>query len=263
MNKGKKNPPETGALSPEGRMALSRLAKDLLDQPVNDKWKQGQSQLLDFLVDQATAGIDLSKAYPEAYQLLLKDAALREAFIDLVEAIEAEKAGDLPELPPLDKIDLDFLKAPSRSVEQTGPGSWRVLLRRTAEELRKLYRPRELAYRSAAGVGEANWLSLVREDIDLNQDTSLAFSLELTRTSSPDELGLFASIALQSAPEEKTSIEYLFDLHVTWGSYKQTIALGENYRAQLPSLPIGLIEEGIDLNQDLEISLNFKQRNKE
>lgn len=232
--------------------ALRRLAEDLAHSATKGQWED-QGHLIDFLAEQAIKGTDLHKAYPEAFQSLLQDASLRQVFIDLIDSIEEEKAGEAPELPVLKNTDLGFLRdaeSPTK-IEQKGL-DWRLRLRRTAEDLRSLYLPHGLAYRSVSSLAEQAWFPLLREDIDLDAQTSIAIGLEVARTSSPEYLGLFTSLA--SNPSSSATSQFRYALKVNWGAYEGYVEIGESYRFSLPPIPVKVIEENLD--QDLRITLD-------
>lgn len=255
---GKNRLGDTGQFSPEQQVALTKLANDLLDNDNSDKWKRDQGHLLDFLVDRARSGTDLSKSYPGLYKLLIKDSHLRNIFIDLVESIEAETAGESLEIPEIKESDLGFLnrKQPAE-VSQTGPNSWRVLLQIARDELRKSYQPGNYALRSTRSEGES-WQTLLRQDLRVDDEISVAFRLEIAPSPKPDWLELFASLATDTS-RDAPEFKFQYQLHITWGSYEGSITVGDAYRAQLPSIPRAAIENPAD-TRDLIVSLDLERR---
>ena len=83
-----------------------------------------ERDMLSLIVSGALSGEDISRRYPAFYRKLLGNAELRQAFLDAIESVEAEHAGQLLPLPEGAKAGLDFLKStPSRPCNRNSPAA--------------------------------------------------------------------------------------------------------------------------------------------
>lgn len=272
MNSGKESPMHKGDqgewveklrsatdTSAEAQASLQALAHDLLSGSSQGEWGEREEALLDYLADQARRGKDLAKAHPEAFQLLLSNAALREAFLELIDSIEDE--GGLSAPYTLGEIDLSFLKdsgAPAR-VEQTSSSNWQIVWQWGAEELRKLFVPSELAYRGQTAFPHNAWLPVLRGDINLDDRFSVAVGLEIAPSKAIDHLDLFVSVAPHLRTDESSTKQFSFRVGLAWGDYAEEIEIGEAYRAQLPPVPISNIGNDQTITQGLSLTVQVSQ----
>jgi len=104
-----------------------------------------ESDMLSLIVSGTLGGEDVSRRYPDFHQRLLADADLRQAFLDALEAVEAERAGAQIPLPEAGRASLAFLKNQPAApvVEVLDKDGWRSTWQRTLEQVRSIFSPPE------------------------------------------------------------------------------------------------------------------------
>lgn len=233
--------------------AQDQLVRDILGNEGGERMiREG---LVEFLADQLRRGVDISAAHPEAFSLLLSDTEARQAFSALIEGLEIDNNAD-SQLPSIGEIDLSFLKESEQTrFLRAGTSSWLLQLRRTVEELRNIYQPPTLAYRGNNSQIVPDWISVVQEEAPINQEISIALTLEATGSDNPKEIGLFLSVAASSIGGSKLP-EMAYALGLEWGTYKQRIETQDVFRLPLPPLPLSAITQDGQISQAMNLTLS-------
>jgi hypothetical protein len=201
--------------------------------------------MIAILVNDALDGIDVAARYPDHYRRLLAVPELHAAFLEILELLEKDRAGELAPLPAEPSHDLSFLPAsttPTPAFEKTPGGQWRATWRQTARQVQALFaglfQPPDLAYRDAGLWPDENDLTLIRSQIEVAQGT-LDVTLEAgVLAEQPDALGL-SLLATTATPTAASAIE----AHLTWGTYAQTVAVPLNQRVSFPPIDLKAITD--------------------
>lgn len=228
--------------SPRGnKNAMQRLADDLAYiVPNNSFISAEENEMLSLMVDETLKGVDLKTRYPIFYQKLLNNAELRQAFVDILESVDGGQRGQLVPIPAGGAKSLAFLnKKPSRPrVEKLNENHWKIKWKKTVEQLRNVFFPPNLAFRSDPNLFDDSWFILLREDVNLAGSTYSALlecgvSKEMEDALSPS-LSLAATFETPQLPTE--SIVYA-TLH--WGEYNEKRQVTEG-RVKFPDIPFAM-----------------------
>ncbi|MDX9991053.1 MAG: hypothetical protein RBS68_03285 [Anaerolineales bacterium] len=216
--------------------------------------------MLSLIVDEALKGVDIEIQYPDFYGRLLKNAALRQAFLDTLELIEAEKEGLWLPLPAGEAPSLAFLhKKPNQAeAQQVGMEHWQIRLQRTIQELRNIFSPPKLAYRADANLYDDNWFTVLRDEIELG-GFSYAILLECG-ISKETEDALSASLNLALTLEAATSSGSPVYASLHWGKYNETITIAEEGYTRFPDIPFSATfdQQSQEISADLDLVLEIK-----
>jgi hypothetical protein len=219
-----------------------------------------ENEVLSLIVDEALKGVDIESQYPDFYGRLLKNAALRDAFLDTLEMMEAEKDGQLTPLPAGKKPSLDFLrKKPSQTeTQQVGMEHWQIRLQRTIHELRNIFSSPKLAYRADANLYDDNWFTVLRDEIEL-AGSSYAILLECGISKETEE-ALSASLNLALTLEAATSSGSPIYATLHWGEYNETITIAEEGYTRFPDIPFSATfdQQSQEISADLDLVLEIK-----
>lgn len=198
--------------------------------------------MLSLIVSGTLHAEDVASRYPAFYQKLLENAELREAFLDALQSVEAERTGQLVPLPEKPKTDLSFLSRQGSEpvMERLESQSWRATWRRSLEQIRAVFSPPKLAYRADPSLLEDPWFTLLREEVAAAGST-YAVALECTVSSDLDRaLSAYLNLAVTvESPHEPA----LFPLHadLQWGSYTGSVQISEEGRVRFPDIPLDAI----------------------
>jgi hypothetical protein len=207
-----------------------------------------ESDMLSQIVSGALKGEDISRRYPAFYRKLLENPDLRQAFLDALDSLEAERAGDLVPMPAAGEASLDFLAdpTPGPAVERLGKENWRFTWKKSLEQLQALFSPGELAYRAGLDPLEDPWFTLLRDELTA-AGTTFAVALECSLSRDRDDalaafLNLAVTLGSTPGPEQ-------FPLRATlrWGAYHESLLLAEEGRARFPDI---LLSAVFDPSQD-------------
>lgn len=246
----------TESVDPHKAAALKKLAEHLAAfQDQVDMPFAVESDMLSLIVSGTLHGENLAERYPAFYRKLLENSALREAFLEALESVEAESTGALIPLPANTKTTLDFLKpqTPASIVEHVEQNHWRAVWQRSLEQLQTILSPPKLAYR-ADPLMEDPWFTLLREAITAGS-TSYEFSLECTLTTE-QEIMLATSINLAvTLRGSATQPSFPVRAHLQWGAYDEAILLHEEGRMKFPDIPLEAVFDSA-ANQ-ISAELNF------
>jgi len=191
--------------------------------------------MLSLVVNDALEGVDIARRYPTFYRRMLADPQLRWAFLEALEILEKEKAGELEPLPDELDVDLSFLERaqPPPVIIETGPsGILRLSWERPVTYLQSLLldaiaapRPR---YRAFANVLQDERLTLVEDTIAV-VDEEMGVLLEAVRPAgAPNDIHL--SLLLMAEGSWRATLE--------WGSFRETAVVQAFDRVTFPPVPL-------------------------
>jgi hypothetical protein len=242
---------------PKKPAALRKLADHLAALNARDDTNLPmESDMLSLIVSGTLNGEDVSSRYPAFHQKLLEDPGLRQAFLDALESVEAERAGQQVSLPGAPRASLDFLlqRSPPPTVENLGGQTWRAVLQRSLEEIRSVFSPPELAYRADTDAVEDPWFTLLRQEVTA-AGTTFDVALECTLSSEMENaLSAYMNIAI-SLGSRSEPVRFPLRASLRWGTYQESIPIPGQGRAKFPDIPLagifdpsmGQIQAGFDL----------------
>ena len=213
-------------------------------------------EMLSLVLSDALQGVDIISQYPDFYRELLADAELRQTFLDALELLEKEKAGQLFPLPEETIPDLGFLKtavaSPRPAIENPVPGQWRVTWRLLQAQLTRIFQPPALAYRPGSFSLEDKSDILLRSQFKINGQSYDIFLEAVCPVNEPDNLRLY----LAAAPLTDTPLPAM-SAHLQWGDIHRT-AVTDSYgyvRFQPIPLTAVLDKTGQNIRADLQLTL--------
>lgn len=201
-----------------------------------------ESEMLSLIISGTLSGEDLASRYPAFYEKLLENIELRQAFLDALESIEAEQAGQLTPLPKAPKTDLAFLARPRSkpTVEMLDQQNWRAILNRSLEQIQSVFSPPRLAYRADSVLLEDPWFTLLREEITA-AGSLYAVVLECTLSNDVEQaLSAFLNLAV-TVGSSAERIPFPLRVRLEWGEYQGNVQLNQEGRVQFPDIPLGAI----------------------
>lgn len=216
-------------------------------------------EMLSLVINDALEGADIRRRYPAFYRRLLAEPPLRQIFLDAIELLETDGAGELDPLPQAASIDLSFL-APEEKATADPPTTFeqlRVTLTRTRQQLRDLFAPppAAAAMRGALAGMEDEYVTLLRSDVPTEQG-ELEVILEGRRPAAADALH---PVVLVIQPEE-AALPLPLQITLEWGSYRETESLDQRGRASLPPLALdAILDEQGDVVTGLKLQLAAQQ----
>jgi hypothetical protein len=207
--------------------ALRKLAEHLAS--LNDQAGlalPGEGEMLDQIVSAILQGEDVTRRYPEFHRKLLENAALREAFLDALDSVEAERDGRLVPLPSNAHASLSFLEqqASPAVFELFEPDRWRATWQKSMVQLQAIFSPAKLAYRADPLIQDP-WFVLLREEITTTKGTS--FDVELSCTLGDQAENSIAAYLNLAVMLETPAAQAPFPLRVRlqWGEYTESVLL--------------------------------------
>ena len=222
--------------------AIKRLADDLAAiRPDKSFISTEEDEMLSLMVDETLKGVDLKTRYPAFYQKLLKNPALRQAFMDILESLENEKSGQMKPIPAGGRSSLAFLhrKAVQPNVEKIDENHWQITWQRTVEQLRSIFFPREMVYRSDPELFDDSWFILLREDFNLGGSVYSALLECGVSKETEDALSPLLSLAATfETPRLPSASAVYATLH--WGAYHEKRQVTEEGRVKFPDIPFTL-----------------------
>jgi hypothetical protein len=235
-----------------------RLADDLAgldrqDSPISAV----DRNMLSLIVSEVLSGEDISRRHPALYRRLLASGELRQAFLDLLESVEAERDERMARFPGALR-SLDFLQIhPDKpSLEFFDRDRWRTTWERSLEQLQALFSPPKLAYRADPEELEDPWFTLLRDEVQAG-GTSYAVALECTLSSEIDRaLAGYLTLAITLESPDAGS-PFPLSASLSWGAYEGSVLINEEGRARFPDIPLATIleKEGPDLGAGLRLVL--------
>ncbi|MBC8332735.1 MAG: hypothetical protein H8E28_12195 [Anaerolineae bacterium] len=214
---------------------------------------RGEDEMLVLFAEEAHQGVDIETRYPDFYQNLLQNPDLRQAFIDLIEALEPGEQHPLPVKP---NISLEFLKtqSPRPQLEWLNPEHWRMGWQHTFEKLCQIFSPPDLAYRLDVTAIDDPLFMLLREDFEISQAV-YSVALDCTLAKGTDEAltpYLNLAVTLGTAQSRPT---FPLQARLQWGDYDASITLDEAGRSCFPDIPL---QAAFDAEfNPIEVDFNF------
>lgn len=197
---------------------------------------EADQEMLTLVINDTLRGVDIQKQYPAFYQRLTEDAALRDAFLDILEMAQEENAKTTTTPRPTSKT-LPFLSdRPEGAALRQFAGRWQANWHQSIAQLNAIFLTHgpEPVYRGDAYL-EDPWFVLVRDQIEA-AGSQLHVFLEATQEGEqPDELQLAVTVNIQAQPPE-TSLALFASLE--WGTYAETVSIGPQGRAAFPPVPL-------------------------
>ena len=203
-----------------------------------------ENDMLSLILSGTLGGQDISKRYPSFYQKLLANADLRQAFLDALESVEAERAGQLIPVPETGQASLAFLKKQLAVpvVEVLGKEGWRATWQRTLKQIQSIFSPPELAYRLDPSLSEDSWFTLLRDEITA-AGTVYAVALDCTLSSNiEDALAIFLSIAVTLGASSEP-LQFPLRASLEWGTYQESALIPKEGRVRFPDIPLSAISD--------------------
>lgn len=225
--------------------ALQRLADHLIAlDPQGEMDLSMEHDMLSLIVSGTLNGETLRDRFPAFHRKLLEHPELRQAFLDALESIEAERTGQQVPLPEMPRRRLPFLEkqASAADVELGVGGNWRTVLQRSLEQLQAIFTPRDLIYRADPDLVDDPWFTLLREEVN-TAGNSISVALECTPSGDIDPavtafLTLAVTVASQSQP-----LRFPLKASLVWGDYQSSISIPEEGRVHFPDIPLTLLLE--------------------
>jgi hypothetical protein len=203
--------------------------------------------MLSLVVHDALEGVDISVQYP-AYQRMLTDNELREAFLDTLDLLRRSRADELLPLPQPASQDLSFLRARSSEprIERTTNGRWRILWQRTIADIQAiLFQPRTLLnplFRSAADQVEDPWFTLVNGEVEIDEKRISVLLQATQQVERPHLLQPFLTVGVLSLTgDEDLNLTPPLRANVQWGRYSQGVLIDKNGQATFAAVPFSAV----------------------
>lgn len=219
--------------------ALKRLIEHLIALDTQDDSDFFmESDMLSLVVSKALNGEDIARLYPDFYQKLLGNTELRQAFLDALESVEAERANQQAPM-PVAQTQLDFLTGQSISptIEVFDKNKWRASLQRTLEQLRSIFSPPTMAYRADPNLIEDPWFTLLREEM-IAEGVTYDVMLDCTLSNEKEyALSAFLNLAVTL---ESNLVSAAFPLRASlhWGEYQESVLIPDEGRFRFPDIPM-------------------------
>jgi hypothetical protein len=237
--------------------------RTLLDQLVslntgNEPALAKEVDMLSLIVDGALNGENIAQRYPMFYQKLLENAGLRQAFLEALESVEAERFGALLPIPGGPSTSLDFLtRQRSEAVIETGQqNGWRATWQRTLEQLQAIFSPPEVAYRASQADVTDPWFTLLRDEMTA-AGVTYDILLDCTLSTEHDaSLAAFLTLAV-TLGNTGTLARFPLRANLEWGHYQGSALVTEEGRFPLPDIPVDSVfdETGSQLQAGFSLSL--------
>ncbi len=211
-------------------------------------------EMLSLVVDDALKGVDIQKQYPQYFQRLLKEPALRDAFLEVMDLAQDEDPSPFRETTSLEKMP--FIPVPPpRPVIQRSPAGWRATWNQSIAQLNAIFLSSgaEAVFRGAVDL-EDPWFILLRDQVDLDGAQLQVFLEAAQEGEKPDELQLALAVVVNTQPLDQWP-PLLASLH--WGNYAETVSISSDGRAAFPAASFHQIlnETGASFLADLALTL--------
>ncbi len=229
--------------------ARQKLASDLAGFSSEPSLLTEEMDMMSLMVDEALKGVNVEIRYPDFYRKLLRNPALRQVFMDMLDMMESSA---LTPLPAGEKPSLAFLQKPAAPAQ---PANWQVTLQKSFQELQQIFSPPQQTYRAEANLYEDNWFTLLRDEVQLGGATySVILECGLSQATADAltaALGIAMSLEAASAPGARITAT------LRWGKYHETVTLASEDRLHFPDIPIKATLEP-EITSDLELVLEIQ-----
>jgi hypothetical protein len=200
-----------------------------------------ESDMLSLIVSGTLNGENLAQRYPDFHKKLLENAELRQAFLDALDSLEAERDGDLIPMPAPD-TRLDFLTSqpPAPNVIHLDEENWKVLWLRPLAQIQAIFSPPELVYRAEQSLIEEPWVTLLREEIQVSGNT-YSVTLECTPVEEEENaLAVFVSLAV-TPDVSREPVKFPLRARLAWGAYQEEMMIPAEGRTRCPNISFDTI----------------------
>lgn len=240
--------------------ALQRLAETLAALDASQETSLNmESDMLSLIISGTLHGDDIAQRYPAFYKKLLENAKLRQAFLEALGSVEAERTGEMLPLPAGHKADLSFLNGSSSKpiIETVEKQGWRVTWQRTLEQLQALFSPPELAYRADHADIEEPWFMLLRDEMTA---VGITYDVLLDCTLSSEKENFLSTFVNLAVTLDQASGTATFPLRASlhWGDYQESVLVAEEGRFRFPDIPLDSVIDPADSQLRAGFSLRLE-----
>ncbi|MGD8457000.1 MAG: hypothetical protein PVF83_11485 [Anaerolineales bacterium] len=211
------------------------------------------NDMLSIMVSAALKGIDITKRYPSFYKQMLHNSELMQAFIDAFDTVAKEEK--LPEdLPENQYFLVDLFPKPSLEVENKD--NWRIHWKRTIEQLRETFSPKEFAYRFDPSISEDPWFILLRDELEMEGRIVTVILEGVLSEEVSDSFEAILNVTVTDlATQEEVYPRLKSTLH--WGKYTGETEISEEGKKAFPPILISTILDKGNENfiADLQLDL--------
>jgi hypothetical protein len=250
---------ETSGKWPE---PANQLWLDLVVEKQADVDKKADDNMFSIVVSDAINGVDINKRYPNFYRQMLRNPEIFQAFLDVIEVVEADKEGLLEPVEAMSTaVPVVMADEAQPVLEWLNLGNWVVKWEQTVIQLNAIFRDlgSELSLktvRSVRGFLEESVAPLIRSEVVV-EDKNFGVRLSAVLDDDPEALNLKLVVAVlddDSADFPLTSLR----AGIHWGEYQAVQSLNELGQAAFPPLPIKSItdETGEAINTDLKLLIH-------
>lgn len=241
-------------------------------EPANQLWldlaqnkqahdKEADDPMFSIVVSDALDGIDITKKHPKYYRRMLQNPELFQAFLEVIEALEADEAPQVAFVPEIQLPSLGVMNvAPEPVFERPTSGGWLVRWQQSVAQLNVIFNvlgPNlALNMRSTRGLLEESVAPLIRSEVTVEEKT-IGVRLSAVLADDPDALDLRLTVALLDDDSADFSLKSL-RADIQWGDYQQMQAINDLGQATFPPLPIKAItdETGETIKNDLHLLIH-------
>lgn len=211
-------------------------------------------EMLSLVINDALHGIDIEKKYPAFYKRLTEEAALRDAFLEIMDMAQDDLPEDVGAIPSSPE-ELPFLAFPiSHLTLNELADRWQLLWQQSVEQLNTIFLSRTaLAFRGEEELDDP-WFVLLRENVEISGKSINVF-LEATQEDiSPDELHFALAVGIDTPPKDTWPA---LSATLTWGDYTATLPLKMQERTMFPPVLLAKIlnEQMTSFRSNLHLTL--------
>ncbi len=239
--------------------AITKLADELANYSTDrSDTTREDIEMLSMVFDEVLNGKDIAARFPAFYRKLLDNANLRQAFLDLVEAVQDEKSSQSA-FPQDNAADLSFLNQPADRplMENSSAEQWRITWQRSIDYLQSIFSPPELAYRMDSSLYEDPWVTLLRGETRVNDHLySVLLDCSLAQDSD-NSLAVNLSLAVSGEADPQQS-QVPLRASLNWGGYDETILMNNEGRVRFPDIPLGAIFDEAREKVTAELNLTLE-----
>ncbi|MCB9134784.1 MAG: hypothetical protein H6636_05110 [Anaerolineales bacterium] len=215
---------------------------------------EADDTMLSLVINDALQGIDIQKKYPAFYKRLTEEAALRDAFLDIMDMVQDDLTEPTTTMPsPFEK--LPFLAFPiSHPILNILADRWQLTWQQSIAQLNAIFLPQTgLSFRGEEELDDP-WFVLLRENVEISGKFVNVF-LEATQEEiSPDQLHFALAVGIDTLPKDTWPS---LSATLTWGEYAATIPLKLQGRTMFPPVLLSQIldEQMTSFHSDLHLLL--------
>ena len=217
-----------------------------------------ERDMLSLIVSGSLNEENIAERYPSFYKKLLENPELRQAFLDALESVEAERAGKLTPIPDSSRTKPNFLKKPSTSpqIEMLDGRNWRAFLQRSIEHLKVIFSPPEMAYRDDPVLADDPWFTLLRDEMVVE---GVTYDIVLDCVLSHEREGALSPYLHLAVTIGRPGSHAGLPLRASlrWGNYQESITVENEGRFQFPDIPLAAVfdQAEFQLQSGLDLTL--------